>query len=40
MIKFVQEKHEFGFVVASNALDKKYKKSKWLIGLKKGIKMI
>tara|TARA_B100000401_G_C52795520_1_gene715668 strand:+ start:286 stop:870 length:585 start_codon:yes stop_codon:yes gene_type:complete len=32
----MQEKHEFGFVVASNALEaKNIAKSKWLIGLKK-----
>ena len=37
----MQEKHEFGLVVASSKLEAKNKaKSKWLIGCKKSIKMI
>ena len=37
----MQEKHEFGLVVASSKLEaKNLAKSKWLIGLKKNIKMI
>ena len=37
----MQEKHEFGLVVASNKLEaKKLANSKWLIGFKKNIKMI
>ena len=37
----MQEKHEFGLVIASNKLEaKNIAKSKWLIGCKKSIKMI
>ena len=37
----MQEKHEFGLVIASNKLEaKNIAKSKWLIGCKKNIKMI
>ena len=37
----MQEKHEFGLVVASNKLEvKKIAKSKWLLGYKKSIKTI
>ena len=37
----MQEKHEFGLVIARNSVEaKNIAKSKWLIGYKKSIKMI
>ena len=37
----MQEKHEFGLVIATNKLEaKNIAKSKWLLGIKKSIKMI
>ena len=37
----IQEKHEFGLVIATNKLEaKNLAKSKWLVGCKKSIKMI
>ena len=37
----MQEKHEFGLVIATNKIEaKNIAKSKWIIGCKKSIKMI